>query len=103
MDQKIQEFVQAKRLAVVGVSHTSTKFGNAIYTELKARGFDVFGVNPSLDQIGGDKCYPNLAALAGKVDGVVICVTPQKGCPGDSRSICCRDQECLAATGIAIR
>jgi uncharacterized protein len=78
MDQKIQEFVQAKRLAIVGVSHTSTKFGTAIYTELKARGFDVYGVNPSLDQINGDKCYPNLAALAGKVDGVVICLPPQK-------------------------
>jgi uncharacterized protein len=78
MDQKIQDFIQAKRLAVVGVSHSAQKFGSATYTELKKRGFEVFGVNPQLDTIAGDKCYASIADLAGKVDGVVICLPPQK-------------------------
>jgi predicted CoA-binding protein len=78
MDPNIQDFVQAKKLAIVGVSRSEKKFGSAIYTELKARGFEVYGVNPEMTQIGGDTCYPNLAALAGKVDGVVICLPPQK-------------------------
>ncbi len=78
MDRNIQDFVQTKRLAVVGVSRSDKKFGNAIFTELKARGFTVYGVNPEMEQIGGDKCYPNLAALTGKVDGVVICLPPRK-------------------------
>jgi uncharacterized protein len=78
MDQLIKDFVQAKRLAVVGVSRSEKKFGSAIYTELKGRGFEVYGVNPEMQQICGDACYPNLAALAGKVDGVVICLPPQK-------------------------
>jgi predicted CoA-binding protein len=78
MDAKIQAFIQAKRLAVVGVSRSAQKFGTAIYTELKARGFEVYGVNPQLETIAGDKCYATIAELAGKVDGVIICVQPQK-------------------------
>jgi len=78
MDSKIQEFLQAKRLAVVGVSRSNQKFGSTIYTELKTRGYEVFGVNPNTDTIMGDKCYASLGDLAGKVDGVVICVPPQK-------------------------
>jgi len=78
MNQKIQDFVAAKRLAVVGVSRSEQKFGTAIYTELKERGYEVFGVNPQLDQIKDDKCYASLNELAGKVDGVVICVPPVK-------------------------
>ena len=78
MDQKIQDFIKAKRLAVVGVSRSNQKFGSAIYTELKTRGYEVFGVNPNTDTIYGDKCYASLGELAGKVDGVVICLPPQK-------------------------
>ena len=78
MDAKIQEFVGSKRIAVVGVSRTEQKMGNGIYKELKQRGYEVFGVNPHLETIDGDKCYPSLAELAGKVDAVVICVPPSK-------------------------
>lgn len=78
MDKKAQDFLQAKRLAVVGVSRNAQKFGSAIYTELKQRGFEVYGVNPQLDTIAGDKCYATVTELAGKVDGAVICLPPQK-------------------------
>lgn len=78
MDPKIAEFVQAKRLAVVGVSRNEKKFGTAIYTELKTYGYEVFGVNPVMDEVNGDKCYASVSDLAGKVDGVVICLPPQK-------------------------
>jgi predicted CoA-binding protein len=74
MNQTIQDFVDCKRLAVVGVSHNPQKFGSAIFTELKSRGYQVYGVNPNLKDIGGDPCYPDLLSLKGQVDGVVICV-----------------------------
>ena len=78
MDQNTQDFIQTKRLAVVGVSRSSAKFGTTIYTDLKARGYEVYGVNPHMDVIAGDKCYPSIADLAGRVDGAVICLPPQK-------------------------
>ena len=78
MDKNIEEFVALKRLAIAGVSRSERKFGTAIYTELKSRGFEVYGVNPNMDLVAGDKCYSSVAELAGMVDGVVICLPPQK-------------------------
>lgn len=77
MDQATQNFIQLKRLAVVGASRNSQKFGSAIYTELKGRGYQVYPVNPTTAEINGEKCYPNLTALQGQVDGAVVCVSPR--------------------------
>ena len=79
MNQVINDFINGKRIAVVGVSRNAKKFGNAIYTELKQRGYQVFAVNPSINEIAGDPCYPNLKALQGKIDGVLVCVPSSKG------------------------
>ena len=78
MDQAIEDFIQGKRIAVVGASRSGKKFGNTIHTELKQRGYQVFIVHPEAQEIAGDRCYPNLASLQGQVDGVVICVPPQQ-------------------------
>ena len=78
MDQAVKDFMQLKRIAVVGVSRSGKKFGNIISTELKQRGYQVFIVHPEAKEIGGETCYPNLASLQGKVDGVLICVPPSQ-------------------------
>jgi hypothetical protein len=78
MDETVQNFVQCKRIAVVGVSRDAKKFGNAIYTELKKRGYQVYAVNPSIQDLAGEPCYPGLEALRGKIDGAVICLQPAK-------------------------
>ena len=78
MDQAVKEFLQGKRLAVVGASRSGKKFGNTIAAELDARGYEVLLVHPEAPEIGGMRCYPNLAALRGMADGVVICVTPRQ-------------------------
>jgi predicted CoA-binding protein len=51
MNQAIQDFVANKRVAVVGVSRYPKKFGSSIYTELKGRGYQVYGVNPAVEEI----------------------------------------------------
>lgn len=76
MDPKVEQFLQAKKLAVVGVSRSKNKFGTAIYDELKTRGFEVYGVNPHMSEISGDKCYASLSELSGKADAAVICLHP---------------------------
>jgi predicted CoA-binding protein len=78
MNQAIENFINGKRIAVAGVSRSGKKFGNTIYTELKERGYQVFAVHPEAQEIGGEKCYPNLMSLKGQVDGVVICVPPRQ-------------------------
>jgi hypothetical protein len=74
----VQEFMDQKTLAVVGVSRDPKKFGNMAYRELKARGYHVFPINRNIESIDGTECYPNLRALPEKVDGVVIVVPPKE-------------------------
>jgi predicted CoA-binding protein len=78
MDQAIQDFINGKRIAVVGVSRDPKKFGNTAFTELAARGYQVFPVHPAAQEIAGAKCYPNLTALRGQVDGALVVVPPEQ-------------------------
>jgi uncharacterized protein len=76
MKQGIEEFITSKSIAVVGLSRNGKKFGNSALTELLKRGYEVFAVHPNTEEIAGTRCYPNLTALRGKVDAVVICISP---------------------------
>ncbi len=79
MNQAAQEFVQERRIALVGVSRNPQKFGQGVMRELKARGYEVFPVHPTAAEFDGVRCYPNLEALQGKVDAVWVGVRPEKG------------------------
>lgn len=76
--QQIDEFFAAPNFAVVGVSRNKNKFGTVIYREFKNRGLNVFPVNPAMETIAGDKCYPTLGGLPEKVEGVIVVVSPEK-------------------------
>lgn len=55
------------------VGHSAKKgFPKISYGEAKKCGKTVFAVDPSVDQIEGDKTYPSLRALPQPVDGVVL-------------------------------
>jgi predicted CoA-binding protein len=72
----IDDFLAQRSLAVVGVSRKAEKFGNTVYQELKAKGYRVFPVNPQMESVGGERCYPSLSALPEPVGGAVIVVPP---------------------------
>jgi uncharacterized protein len=79
MDKEVKDFIEGKSFAVVGVSRNDKKFGSAIYTELKDRGFTVYPVNPNMTEFNGSPCFSNVGAINEKVDGVIVCVPPAKG------------------------
>jgi uncharacterized protein len=72
----IDDFIAQPVLAIAGASRDSKKFGNAVYRELKAKGYHVLAVNPNATTVEGDPSYPSLAALPEKVGGVVIITQP---------------------------
>ena len=74
----VEDFLAQKKIAVVGVSRKKTKFGNAIYRELKQKGYVVFPINPNIKDYDGVICYPNLYSLPEKIDAVVINVPPSQ-------------------------
>jgi predicted CoA-binding protein len=62
---------------VVGVSRDPKKYGHQVYVDLKQAGYRVYAVNPNIDTVLGDKCYPKLEVLPQKPDVVNIVVPPQ--------------------------
>ena len=72
-------FLSAKRIAVTGVSRTPGSHGsNVVYQRLRERGYEVFAVNPNADQVEGDPCFPDLHAIPGGVEAVVIGTRPER-------------------------
>ncbi len=72
------EFLAHKRIAVTGVSRNPAGHGaNVVYQRLRERGYEVFAVNPNAGSVEGDPCFPNLRAIPGGVDAVVIGTRPE--------------------------
>lgn len=74
--QAVDEFLAGRRIAVAGVSRDSRQPANAIYRKLRDAGYEVFAVNPATDRAEGAPCYPDLAAVPAKLDGVVAATPP---------------------------
>jgi uncharacterized protein len=71
-------FLDNRRIAVTGVSRTPQGHGsNVVYQRLRDRGYEVFAVNPAAETVEGDPCYPNLAAIPGGAQAVVIGTRPE--------------------------
>jgi predicted CoA-binding protein len=71
------QFLSARRIAVTGVSRNPQGHGsNAVYQRLRARGYEVFAVNPQAETVEGDPCYHDLASIPGGVEAVVIGTRP---------------------------
>ena len=71
----IQHFVSARKLALVGMSRSGKKFGNAVFKELSAKGYSLFPIHPEAGEIDGQSCFSSLDQLPEPVVGL-ICVVP---------------------------
>ena len=74
--EAVAEFLRGSRIAVAGVSRTGASAANPVFRKLRAGGYDVFPVNPSAPEVEGVRCYPNLASIPGRLDGVVVATHP---------------------------
>jgi len=77
-EESIKAFLDKKNVfAVVGVSRNSEKYGHQVYKDLRHAGYSVYCVNPDVNEVLGDKCYPSLEALPIKPDVVDVVVPPK--------------------------
>ncbi|HXQ13373.1 MAG TPA: CoA-binding protein [Caulobacteraceae bacterium] len=77
LDQKVQDFLAQRRIAIAGASGDPRHpVGAAIYRRLKSSGHEVFAVNPHQQVFEGAPCYPDLQSIPGGVDAVVIVTRP---------------------------
>ena len=63
---------EARIIAVVGFSSVPQKAGYYVPAYLQQQGYRVIPVNPTADEILGERCYPNLLSIPEPVDMVDI-------------------------------
>ncbi len=59
-------------VAVVGISTNPSKAAHKIPQTLKRRGFKIIPVNPTVDEVLGERAYPTLADIPEQVDIVDV-------------------------------
>jgi len=61
-----------KTVAVVGLSPDASRPSFRVANYLKQQGYTIIPVNPSVEEIMGEKCYPDLLSIENKPDIVDI-------------------------------
>ena len=76
IDALVQEFLDQKIIAVVGVSEKRETGCNLAYTKFKEAGCQVYAVNPHLNTYQGEPCYPDLKSIPVKPRAVFLFTNP---------------------------
>ena len=63
---------ESRTIAVVGLSEKTDRDSNLIARYLQDHSYTIIPVNPSVDRILGQKCYPTVAAIGHPVDIVDV-------------------------------
>ncbi len=78
LQAEIKGFLSGKRIAIVGLSTQPADFSCAILDKLEVAGFEVYGVNPRLEEDVEKRRYRDLRSIPGpRVDGVFITAPPE--------------------------
>ena len=76
MKDIIQEFLHAKKLAVVGASPKKDNFGRTLLLELSKKDYEVIPVNPKCTEVEGAPCVPSVKDLPDDVHSLILAVPP---------------------------
>jgi predicted CoA-binding protein len=77
IEHAANNFLDKRRIAVVGVSRSGDAAANLIYKRFRSVGYDVFPVNPNAEEVEGDPCFESVSAIHGSVDAVVVATHPK--------------------------
>ncbi len=76
MKEIIQEFLNNKKVAIVGASTKKDNFGRTLLLELRKKDYEVFPVNPKCKEVEGVSCVPMVKDLPNEVESVILAVPP---------------------------
>ncbi len=74
--ERIHAFIAQPAMAIVGMSRSGKKFGNAAFRELRAKGYRLYPIHRSAPAIDGVPCYRSLREIPEPVDAVLVVVPP---------------------------
>jgi len=68
---------RGRTIAVVGLSDNPSKPSHYVSEYMQRQGYKIYPVNPTLDTVLGEKCYPSLSDLPVKPDIVNVFRLPK--------------------------
>lgn len=72
MDDVEKIIRESRNIAVVGISNKLGRPSLTVANYLKGQGYRIIPVNPTIQDVNGEKCYPDLTSIPEKVDVVDI-------------------------------
>lgn|SRR5699024_790249 len=77
-NEEIKEILEtAKTIAVVGLSNNEERTSHQIAKAMQASGYRIIPVNPTIDEVLGEKAYDSLIEVEEKIDIINIFRRPQ--------------------------
>jgi len=76
MEPGVQEFLAARRIAMVGFSRNPKDFSRMLDAQLRERGYDVVPVHPEAAELDGRRVFPRVSAIEPPVDAAIVVVPP---------------------------
>ncbi len=78
-DQELRSILgDARTIAVVGLSSNPRPASHDVAGYLKRRGYRIIPVNPNETEVFGEKAYPTLLDVPGKIDAVDVFRRPEE-------------------------
>ncbi len=75
MENLVNDFLSQQKFAVVGSFRNEDKYAYKIMKTLISKGYEVFPVNPNMNQVDGRACYRSISDIPFDID-VADIVTP---------------------------
>ncbi len=73
MDETVRALLHdAREIAVVGISNKPDRPSHEVASYLQRCGYRIVPVNPGLEEVLGERCYPSLSAYGKRVDIVDV-------------------------------
>ncbi len=74
VDEELEKALidRTKTIAVVGISSKPERPGHTVPAYLQAQGYTIIPVNPRIDEVLGQKAYPDLKSIPDKPDMVLV-------------------------------
>jgi len=74
--RSIEEFFIHKKFAIAGVSRNPKKFGHRVFTLMKEKGFEIYPINPNIEQIDNQTYYKDVFSLPDEINSILILTKP---------------------------
>jgi predicted CoA-binding protein len=74
----IDNFLAAKRIAVIGVSRNPKDYSRSLFRELVKHGYEVIPVNPNIETMDGKPCFKSLRDIQPVPERVLIILPEDK-------------------------